>query len=197
MNKTTDLIAQLADPDEQKRWAAAEALRLTPSLPAEALFALKSATLDRNAAVAASARAALAAHENPSPAEKRPNAVRSISAAFQPRQGIKPKSEKDARRTGALFLLLAAVLGYFGIFRPISEALHGAPSITYYAEAPVLTVFVAIGGLSMVLFGIKGWAFLQGPTQRGPRILFFVTIVILTLACYFAMQYVMRSLGYR
>ncbi len=196
MDTPTDLITQLADPDDKKRRAAAEALRLLPSLPAEALFALKSATLDRNALVASSARAALAAHDPSLPPQKKPGAAPQ-PPALPARQGIKPKTDDEARLTGGFLLLLTAVLGYFGMFQPLADALRGAPSVTYYPQAAVLTAFGAFMGLSMVVFGIKGWAFLQGPTQRLPRILFFVAIVILTLACYFGMEHLMGTLGYR
>ncbi len=201
MDSTTDLIAQLGDPDATKRCGAAEALRLLPALPAEAIFALKSATLDRDASVAASARAALDAHGTAAPPQKQRTVVNGIVRAlrnpsFFPRPGVSPSSDKDARLSGGFMLLIAAVNAYLFVFRPISQALRHARSITYSPEGAALSVLVTIGGLSMAVFGIKGWAFMQGPTRRWPRILFFVAVMILAIGGYFGMEYIMGRLGY-
>ncbi len=202
MANVTELTAQLADPDSNKRRAAAEQLWLTPSLPGEAVFALKTATLDPDPAVAAAARAALAAHTNDSTPEPRPSAASAVFAPVrQPRYtsaqpAWKPKSDREARFAGGFFLLMGVVCSYFGIVRPIWQALNGAESVSYYSQATVFAGLGLILGVSMTVFGIKGWAFLQGPTGRWPRILFFAAVVLLTLACVFGMEYVLKSPGY-
>ena len=197
MDKIADLIAQLADPDAKKRLAAVEALRVIPALPPEAIFALKSAALDGDASVAASARAALARYEPSQPPQKPRNVLSAVDSALQPSPGM-PRSDRDVRLRGVLFLLLSAVLGYFGIYRPISRALSGAPSISYSPEMASLAVIVATAGLSTLVFGAKADAVLRrGPTRPLLRLVFIVAIAILAIAGYMGMKYIMTSLGYR
>ncbi len=196
MKQINDLIAQLADSDARKRYAAVETLRAMPSLPAEAILALKSATLDADASVAASARAALAANEPSRVPEKPRNILRTIDAVLELKPGV-VLSDRDVKLTGSFLLLVAAMLIYIGVFIPISEALKGAPSISYHAEASALALPAAAMGVTYVVFGVKALEFLRGQKQRLPRILLIAAAFILAIGGYIGMEYIMTSLGYR
>ena len=71
MDQISKLIRQLTSTDKNKRYDACELLRVSPTLPPEAISALQVATHDSEEEVAEAAQRALAIHLAPGPAHPR------------------------------------------------------------------------------------------------------------------------------
>ena len=71
MDQTSKLLGQLNSADKNKRYDACELLRVSPTLPPEAISALQAATHDSEEDVAEAAQRALAIHLAPGPAQPR------------------------------------------------------------------------------------------------------------------------------
>ncbi len=114
----------------------------------------------------------------------------------KPRLGLKPAGNTDARLSGIFIFLLGAGLGYWQIILPIKNALQGDAFISYSTEALLLVPIAIFFGLFLLVFGAEGLGFLSNPSSKPGLILFIIGILVFILACYFGMEFIMRSLGY-
>ncbi len=116
----------------------------------------------------------------------------------KPKTGIrmKPGGNTDARLSGLFLLLLGAGAGYWQILLPIKKALQQEPNISYSSEVAIVASIVIFMGLFLMIFGAEGLGFLSKPSSKLGLALFFTGIIVFVLACYFGMQFIMKSLGY-
>jgi hypothetical protein len=84
MDRTFRLINQLDSPDKNKRYEACEELRVLPSLPPEAIAALRTAKSDADVEVAEAAKRALALHAEDIAGPDTPAAARRVRARAIP-----------------------------------------------------------------------------------------------------------------
>jgi hypothetical protein len=116
----------------------------------------------------------------------------------KPKTGIrmKPGGNTDARLSGLFILLLGAGAGYWQILLPIKKALQQEPNISYSSEVAIVASIAVFMGLFLMIFGAEGLGFLSKPSSKLGLTLFFTGIIVFVLACYFGMQFIMKSLGY-
>lgn len=109
---------------------------------------------------------------------------------------MKPGGNADARLSGLFLLLLGAGAGYWQILLPIKKALQQEPNISYSSEVAIVASIAVFMGLFLMIFGAEGLGFLSKPSSKLGLALFFAGIIVFVLACYFGMQFIMKSLGY-
>ncbi len=109
---------------------------------------------------------------------------------------MKPGSDIGARIFGFFLFIIGLGLGYWQIYLPIERAVRGAATVSYSNKALFLAPVATLFGLFLIVFGAEGLVFLNKRPSRPVLILIGVLTVIFTFGCTFAMEYIMKSLGY-
>lgn len=109
---------------------------------------------------------------------------------------MKAGNDTGARILGFVFFLIGLGLGYWQIYSPIQQAIQGEEYVSYSAKAVFLAPVAVLFGLFILVFGAEGLEFLAKRPSKPVMILIMILTVIFTFGCTFAMEYVMKSLGY-